>query len=112
MVPELASYLASPTPVASLVTSIAALIVLGIVFLVVRYSRRPHWYQILPPNSPKAETTFDRIIERAGALDRTIVRVGSRITGTRYQSPVARRLQVVAVFTGSAVIGAISPPFL
>jgi hypothetical protein len=99
MLSELASKLNLPTPVASLISSLAALALVAVFYLVVQLLRGR--------GRRKTETWFDRIIERGRAVDRAIVRTGSWVTGTRHKNPLVRRMLVVSVFTAFAVAGAL-----
>jgi tetratricopeptide (TPR) repeat protein len=93
--------LTSPTPLASLLSGLLTVAVLAIVYVA--------WHWLRGRRDQKAGARDGWVSAGLRATDRAIVHAGSRVVGTHYESPHARRLSVTLTFLGFAIAGAFLP---
>ena len=100
MFPDLKTELASPTPLASLVSSLVTLAVLAAIYLAFQWMRG---------QGGKKGAALEYLVARMRAFDKAIVRYGSWVVGTRYARPWVRRVWVPTFFLIIALGGALLP---
>jgi len=100
---DLEAQLASPTPLASTVWSLALLAVLGALYLLFKLVRGKR-----PPTKAK-DTAWDKIIGAVRAFDGALITYGTYVTGTRYDRRWVRLLILITYFTTLAIIAAFAP---
>src|SRR6202521_2587624 len=92
--------LASSSPLATLFSSLIILPTLAVIYAIAQRLRRL---------GGKQNRAVERLIRALCAFDRTLVRTGSWIVGSRVAQPWLRRLVMLLVFAGIALAGASAP---
>src|SRR6478735_9809 len=101
----LEAHFSSPTPIASIVSSLLLLSVLGGRYAVVTLVRGKGLKQ-------EEETRGGRFLGTARRIDRAIIANWSYVTGTRYEAPALRLTVLIIFFTALALASGFAPwPF-